>query len=107
MDLKTHRLRRPSQDEKMACTRPLRFAGTQPRTRNPTIHATTTTPVRARTHRAPPCRPDSSRATGNVSNGSRRPPHAPNACLLTDFDNVTLGIRSDLQTELKNLLSSD
>jgi uncharacterized LabA/DUF88 family protein len=26
---------------------------------------------------------------------------------LIDFDNVTLGIRSDLQTELKNLLSSD
>lgn len=33
--------------------------------------------------------------------------HAPNACLLIDFDNVTMGIRSDLQTELKNLLSSD
>ncbi|MGH7602668.1 MAG: NYN domain-containing protein [Gemmatimonadaceae bacterium] len=35
------------------------------------------------------------------------PHHAPNACLLIDFDNVTLGVRSDLQTELKNLLSSD
>src|SRR6202521_3928286 len=35
------------------------------------------------------------------------PHHAPNACLLIDFDNVTLGIRSELQTELKNLLSSD
>src|ERR1700682_2437362 len=35
------------------------------------------------------------------------PHHAPNACLLIDFDNVTLGIRSDLQTELRNLLSSD
>ena len=35
------------------------------------------------------------------------PHHAPNAALLIDFDNVTLGIRSDLQTELKNLLSSD
>ena len=35
------------------------------------------------------------------------PHQAPNACLLIDFDNVTLGIRSDLQTELKNLLSSD
>jgi uncharacterized protein (TIGR00288 family) len=34
-------------------------------------------------------------------------PHAPNAALLIDFDNVTMGIRSDLQTELKNLLSSD
>ncbi|MDZ7631358.1 MAG: NYN domain-containing protein [Gemmatimonadaceae bacterium] len=32
---------------------------------------------------------------------------APNAALLIDFDNVTMGIRSDLQTELKNLLSSD
>ncbi|MFL5583075.1 MAG: NYN domain-containing protein, partial [Gemmatimonadaceae bacterium] len=35
------------------------------------------------------------------------PPHAPNAALLIDFDNVTMGIRSDLQTELRNLLSSD
>src|SRR5688500_13202395 len=34
-------------------------------------------------------------------------PHAPNAALLIDFDNVTMGIRSDLQTELRNLLSSD
>src|SRR5438093_11003581 len=33
--------------------------------------------------------------------------HAPNAALLIDFDNVTMGIRSDLQTELKRLLSSD
>jgi uncharacterized protein (TIGR00288 family) len=35
------------------------------------------------------------------------PTHAPNAALLIDFDNVTMGIRSDLQTELKRLLSSD
>ena len=35
------------------------------------------------------------------------PAHAPNAALLIDFDNVTMGIRSDLQTELKRLLSSD
>ncbi|HEY0931355.1 MAG TPA: NYN domain-containing protein [Gemmatimonas sp.] len=35
------------------------------------------------------------------------PAHAPNAALLIDFDNVTMGIRSDLQEELKNLLSSD
>jgi uncharacterized protein (TIGR00288 family) len=34
-------------------------------------------------------------------------PHAPNAALLIDFDNVTLGIRSDLTKELKNLLNSD
>ena len=33
--------------------------------------------------------------------------HAPNAALLIDFDNVTMGIRSDLQSELKNLLSSE
>ncbi|HEX5439091.1 MAG TPA: NYN domain-containing protein [Gemmatimonadaceae bacterium] len=32
---------------------------------------------------------------------------APNAALLIDFDNVTMGIRSDLQTELKTLLSSE
>ncbi len=41
----------------------------------------------------------------------RTPPsplvHAPNAALLIDFDNVTLGIRSDLTKELKNLLNSD
>ena len=34
------------------------------------------------------------------------PMQAPNAALLIDFDNVTMGIRSDLQTELRNLLSS-
>ena len=33
--------------------------------------------------------------------------HAPNAALLIDFDNVTLGIRSDLTKELKTLLNSD
>ncbi len=35
------------------------------------------------------------------------PTHAPNAALLIDFDNVTLGIRSDLTKELKHLLNSD
>jgi uncharacterized protein (TIGR00288 family) len=34
-------------------------------------------------------------------------PHAPNAALLIDFDNVTMGIRSDLGNELRNLLGSD
>ncbi len=34
-------------------------------------------------------------------------PHAPHAALLIDFDNVTMGIRSDLTKELKNLLNSD
>ena len=35
------------------------------------------------------------------------PLHAPNAALLIDFDNVTMGIRSDLGKELRSLLSSD
>jgi uncharacterized protein (TIGR00288 family) len=35
------------------------------------------------------------------------PTHAPNAALLIDFDNVTMGIRSDLSKELKTLLNSD
>ncbi len=35
------------------------------------------------------------------------PIHAPNAALLIDFDNVTMGIRSDLNAELRSLLSSD
>lgn len=33
--------------------------------------------------------------------------HAPNAALLIDFDNVTMGIRSDLASELRTLLSSE
>jgi uncharacterized protein (TIGR00288 family) len=33
--------------------------------------------------------------------------HAPNAALLIDFDNVTMGMRSDLSKELRNLLNSD
>ena len=32
---------------------------------------------------------------------------APNAALLIDFDNVTMGIRSDLSKEIKSLLNSD
>ena len=35
------------------------------------------------------------------------PAHAPNAALMIDFDNVTMAIRSDLQTELKRLLQSE
>src|SRR5512138_770873 len=38
--------------------------------------------------------------TGPLSN-------LPHAALLIDFDNVTMGIRSDLTKELKNLLNSD
>jgi uncharacterized LabA/DUF88 family protein len=33
--------------------------------------------------------------------------HAPNAALLIDFDNVTMGIRSDLAGELRSLLGSE
>jgi uncharacterized protein (TIGR00288 family) len=39
--------------------------------------------------------------------GATVPVHAPNAALLIDFDNVTLGIRSDLTKELRTLLNSD
>ncbi len=39
--------------------------------------------------------------------GTAAPVHAPNAALLIDFDNVTLGIRSDLTKELRTLLNSD
>jgi len=35
------------------------------------------------------------------------PIHAPNAALLIDFDNVTMGIRSNLGKELRSLLSSE
>ena len=34
------------------------------------------------------------------------PVYAPNAALLIDFDNVTMGIRSDLQNQLRRLLSA-
>ena len=46
-------------------------------------------------------------AVSHSSVGNQTIHHAPNAALLIDFDNVTMGIRSDLQTELKNLLASD
>jgi uncharacterized protein (TIGR00288 family) len=39
--------------------------------------------------------------------GIAAPIHAPNAALLIDFDNVTMGIRSDLGKELRSLLSSE
>ncbi|MES2180264.1 MAG: NYN domain-containing protein [Gemmatimonadota bacterium] len=44
----------------------------------------------------------------HMSGPSYAPPmHAPNAALLIDFDNVTMGIRSDLGKELRTLLGSD
>ena len=39
--------------------------------------------------------------------GNQPPAHAPNAALLIDFDNVTMGIRSDLQQELRRLMNSE
>jgi uncharacterized protein (TIGR00288 family) len=38
---------------------------------------------------------------------SQAPVHAPNAALMIDFDNVTLGIQKDLTKELRTLLNSD
>src|SRR5690348_4398650 len=35
------------------------------------------------------------------------PFHAPNAALLIDFDNVTMGIQKDMHAELRNLMSSE
>jgi uncharacterized protein (TIGR00288 family) len=51
--------------------------------------------------------PQASSTTAAASSTYSQYSQAPNAALLIDFDNVTMGIRSDLQTELKNLLSSD
>ena len=61
--------------------------------------ASTRAPV-APMHRGPQAHASPSAISGPLV-------HAPNAALLIDFDNVTMGIRSDLQTELRNLLSSD
>ncbi len=43
----------------------------------------------------------------SAQSGSAAFLHAPNAALLIDFDNVTMGIQKDLHAELRNLLSSD
>ncbi len=51
--------------------------------------------------------PQASSMTAAAAPSYNQYSQAPNAALLIDFDNVTMGIRSDLQTELKNLLSSD
>ena len=64
-------------------------------------HATPRAPI-APLHRGPQALPQGATATYGAPIQ-----HAPNAALLIDFDNVTMGIRSDLQEELKNLLSSD
>ena len=43
----------------------------------------------------------------HVEGPSKTVADAPNAALLIDFDNVTMGMRSDLSKELKSLLQSD
>ena len=43
----------------------------------------------------------------HVEGPPKAPTGAPNAALLIDFDNVTMGMRSDLSKELKTLLQSD
>ena len=69
-----------------------------PRSQRPTTPAR---PPVAPLHRGP-------QAVSPVSSyGGPAFAHAPNAALLIDFDNVTMGIRSDLGHELRNLLSSD
>src|SRR5688572_1272282 len=50
-------------------------------------------------HRGPSAQP--------ASTGTYPQQGAPNAAMLIDFDNVTMGIRSDLELGLKNLLASD
>jgi uncharacterized protein (TIGR00288 family) len=48
------------------------------------------------------------RGPGAISPSAGAPiQHAPNAALLIDFDNVTMGIQSNLQQELRHLLGSD
>ena len=66
-----------------------------------TRHAPSRAPV-APLYRGP-------QATAAASTTLPPPPyqHAPNAALLIDFDNVTMGIRSDLAAELRSLLSSE
>jgi uncharacterized protein (TIGR00288 family) len=46
-------------------------------------------------------------SAGSFAQAPIPPIHAPNAALLIDFDNVTMGIRSDLGKELRSLLSSE
>ncbi|MEX0691640.1 MAG: NYN domain-containing protein [Gemmatimonadales bacterium] len=48
-----------------------------------------------------------SRRDANASPHAEALRRAPNAALLIDFDNVTMGIRSDLQTQLKTMLNTE
>src|SRR5688572_30538836 len=71
----------------------------QPMNQRQTRHAPTRAPV-APLYRGP-------QATAVASALPQSFQHAPNAALLIDFDNVTMGIRSDLAAELRSLLSSE
>lgn len=64
-------------------------------------HATPRAPV-APIHRGPQAQPQTPQ-----SYGAAVYQQAPNAALLIDFDNVTMGIRSDLAAELRSLLGSE
>src|SRR6266513_478481 len=70
MDLKTHRLRHPSQDSYGVQPSRQKNAGTQPRTGNSQKNEFSTTSVRA-FERAPTRRPGTSRAAGNRPDPSR------------------------------------
>ncbi len=71
----------------------------RPRDRGPAAAATPSSG--ALLHRGP-----QAASPGAYASGAYMPP-APNAALLIDFDNVTMGIQKDLQAELRSLLSSD
>src|SRR6266480_2089526 len=82
---------------------------------------TTTVPACATPARPAAWRPGAAWVRGEGTRSKTQPPqahlprsvhheppaHAPNAALMIDFDNVTMGIRSDLQSELRRLLQSD
>src|SRR5687768_4280841 len=76
------------------CARPHRHHGKFMNSRHPRPPRAPIVPI----HRGPQAMPAIS---GPIHT------HAPNACLLIDFDNVTMGIRSDLQQELRHLLGSE
>src|SRR6202022_155346 len=100
-DLKTHRLRRLSQGQH-GVHPPKK--GSPVRSPAPVIQQFMT----PRPHRSVPAH-STHRHVAPIHRGPQAmsqtalasPHHAPNACLLIDFDNVTLGIPSDLQTDIR------
>jgi len=76
--------------------------------RHPSRPSAAKRPSVAPMHRGPQAHPTPQSQAVIPSYGGYAPQfHAPNAALLIDFDNVTMGIRSDLGNELRNLLGSD